>query len=98
MPRLASCVDLQLCKQQCGALSPSLTLLPLAFLFEQRYSFSQIHGVRRYNMKGVAFGVALAALASLASASLSIVERPMMLYSSVSPKMRIQADKAAFAG
>jgi hypothetical protein len=27
-----------------------------------------------------------------------IVERPMMLYSSVSPKLRIQTEKPAFAG
>ena len=40
----------------------------------------------------------LAALLALASAEVNIVERPMKLYSSVSPKLRIQTDASAFAG
>ena len=49
-------------------------------------------------MKSWAFAAALTALAAVADATVAIVERPMMLYSSVSPKLRIQADSAVFAG
>jgi len=44
------------------------------------------------------FGALVASLASLAAAEVKIVERPMMLYSTVSPKLRIQTEKPAFAG
>lgn len=41
---------------------------------------------------------ALALLTAVTSASISVVERPMMLYSSVSPKLRIQTAEDAFSG
>ena len=40
----------------------------------------------------------LFALLALASAEVNIVERPMKLYSTASPKLRIQTDASSFAG
>lgn len=40
----------------------------------------------------------LASLASLASATVVVIERPLTLYSTVSPKLRIQTELPAFAG
>jgi len=49
-------------------------------------------------VKATAALLSLAALMALASAEVNVVERPMKLYSSVSPKLRIQTDGSSFAG
>mmetsp|Transcript_20491 Transcript_20491/g.24263 ORF Transcript_20491/g.24263 Transcript_20491/m.24263 type:complete len:881 (+) Transcript_20491:59-2701(+) len=49
-------------------------------------------------MKTLSLWSALALLSATVSASISLVERPMMLYASVSPKLRIQTTEPAFSG
>ena len=49
-------------------------------------------------VKATAALLSLAALMALASAEVKVVERPMKLYSSVSPKLRIQTEESAFGG
>jgi hypothetical protein len=66
------------------------------FVFTPTSSFYHLFNIR--GMIRSAVVAVLAALVSSTSAMLNVVERPMMLYSTVSPKLRIQADKASFAG
>jgi len=49
-------------------------------------------------MKGLALFGLLASACSMAHAMVKVVERPMMLYSTVSPKLRIQTEASAFSG